>query len=162
MVGPRLSPAGISSVGTCTSKLCRSLCRALQTAFSLPLSYFPPSVKKTNVEYVPQLLTATAEIVALSVTVRRWPQAARLAADTHRHARPLRAHRRTWPRECGRPPLCLLCTQRSTPPTCVDSAQRQSEGPALLGGAALRLAHRLTASLSLPPSQTAHHVARFR
>ena len=98
-------------------------------------TYLRTSLLSNVNEYVPQLLTATAEIVALSVTVRRWPQAARLAADTHRHARPLRAHRRTWPRECGRPPLCLLCTQRSTPPTCVDSAQRQSEGPALLGGA---------------------------
>ena len=34
---------------------------------------------------------------------------------------PLRAHRGTWPLACDRPPLCLLCTQRSTPSTCVDS-----------------------------------------
>jgi hypothetical protein len=47
--------------------------------------------------------------------------ASRLPAATPPRAPPCACDRPSWPQTLGRLPLCLLCTQRSTPPTCGDS-----------------------------------------
>ena len=47
--------------------------------------------------------------------------APRLPAATPPRAPPCACDRPSWPQTLGRLPLCLLCTQRSTPPTCGDS-----------------------------------------
>ena len=66
-------------------------------------------------------------------------------------------------------PNAVRPSSQLTPSACVWIAYQRPAplvphpNPILLGSyGALRLAHRLTASLPLPPSQTAHHVARFR